>query len=148
MGQILNKTVCATAVITCLGCSGTTWNNRTKKNVWLDRVRSKYSARSITSKLGAKKTLTNLRKIIKKINDDSIVAYVCTVREHVFLINTRGERIVDTFESKRRLVKVYALRLKNQAETAEQCRERLSSGLLADCAIKHAYTVADRRKRD
>tara|TARA_B100000780_G_scaffold227664_1_gene166965 strand:+ start:6528 stop:6881 length:354 start_codon:yes stop_codon:yes gene_type:complete len=96
---VLVKTPCASATLKFFGVSGTTWNDRTGRNVWdatLRRngfaVRSRFSALSGATTVGAARA--KIRKIAAK--DKGIIAFVARVDGHVLVIDRDGNTAVDT----------------------------------------------------
>lgn len=97
--KVLISTPCAGATLNFFGVEGTTWNNRTKKNVWENTLRRNgFSVRSRKSKLGKAKTVGAARKVLDKISESEpeIIAFVIRVDGHVLVLDRGGKTIVDT----------------------------------------------------
>jgi len=96
----LIKTPCATAVLAYFGVTGTTWNDRTKRNVWDATLRrSGYAVRSRQSKLNkGERTVGAARTKIASIaaQEPTIIAFIAHVRGHVLVVGRDGATIVDT----------------------------------------------------
>ncbi|PHS22249.1 MAG: hypothetical protein COA84_13915 [Robiginitomaculum sp.] len=100
MPKVLIKTPCASAVLAYFGVSGTTWNDRTLKNVWANTLRRNgFNVRSRFSHFaGNEKTVGSSRDKITKIADADIriKAFVVTVFGHVLVLDRNGDTVVDT----------------------------------------------------
>jgi hypothetical protein len=108
----IEKTPCASAVLSYFGASGATYNNRTHKNVWNNTLRrAGFGVRSRMSKLGKAQSVGAARSVIKKISksDPQIIAFICRVNGHVMVIDRDGQTIVDTASRKRDCRKVIGL---------------------------------------
>ena len=117
MNNVLISTPCAGAVLAWFGITGTTWNERTKTNVWMNTLRRHgISLRSVKSQLrkseqrvgGARKRLAEIA-----MHDSTITGFIVAVHGHVLLLNTEGKTIVDTStrqRDKRTILKIYAIR--------------------------------------
>ena len=102
---VLIKTPCATAALAYFGVSGTTWNARTKSNVWPDTLRrAGFAVRSRLSKLNkAETTVGASRAKLAKIaqEESDVIAFVVRVKGHVLVLDTNGQTVVDTDPRKR-----------------------------------------------
>tara|TARA_B110000503_G_scaffold91392_1_gene137963 strand:- start:519 stop:860 length:342 start_codon:yes stop_codon:yes gene_type:complete len=93
------KTPCASATLEFFGVKGTTWNERTGKNVWDDTLRRNgYAVRSRMSKLGSSPTVGSVRAKVAKLaaSEPDIIAFVARVSGHVLVIDRDGQTVVDT----------------------------------------------------
>jgi hypothetical protein len=96
---VLVKTPCASATLNFFGVTGTTWNDRTGKNVWDNTLRRNgFAVRSRLSALGSATTVGAARPKIRKIaaKDKDIIAFVARVDGHVLVIDRDGNTVVDT----------------------------------------------------
>jgi len=112
----LIKTPCATSVLEFFGVyGGTTWNARTRKNVWPDTLRRNgWAVRSRLSKLGKRPTVGNSRAKLRAIAkaEPQIKAFVVRVPGHVMIISRNGTTLKDTAPRRRdsrRIVGVFAV---------------------------------------
>ena len=114
----LCATVCASAVLAYFGVAGTTWNKRTKKNVWADTLRrGGYAVRSRTSQLSNRATVGGSRAKLRAIAEaePSVLAFLVQIEGHILLLDREGVTEIDTSPRKRdsrKVVKVYAVSLK------------------------------------
>jgi hypothetical protein len=101
----LIKTPCASATLAYFGVTGTTWNERTQRNVWDDTLRRNgYAVRSRASKLSRKEsTVGAARGKLASVAaaEPEILAFVARVDGHVLVIDRNGETVVDTDPRKR-----------------------------------------------
>ena len=111
--MILVKTPCASAVLRYFNVTGTTWNERTKKNVWPDTLRRNgFAVRSRLSNLRKKEsTVGAARNRLAAIafNEPKIIAFVVRVKGHVLVVGRDGKTIVDTSPRKRDARKIRGL---------------------------------------
>ena len=116
--MILETTPCAGATLRYFGVTGATWNNRTKRNVFRDTLRRHgFAVRSRKSKLGSIKTVGAARARIAEIAKDEpqVLAFMVTLKNHVLVIDTNGETVVDTaprIKDKRQIVAIDAVFIK------------------------------------
>ena len=100
MTKTLEKTPCASATLAFFGVEGTTWNNRTSKNVWDNTLRrAGYSVRSRMSKLSKKEgTVGAARGKLAAVaeSEAEIIAFVVRVEGHVLVVGRDGQTLVDT----------------------------------------------------
>lgn len=105
MSQVMQRTPCAGAILSYFGIeNGSTWNNRTKQNVWDNTLRRNgYSVRSRNSKIKPGSTAGSVRNTLANIATDEpqIEAFVVRVQGHVLLMDRLGRTIVDTSPRKR-----------------------------------------------
>ena len=98
--KVLISTPCASAVLAYFGVRGTTWNERTKTNVWENTMRrAGFSVRSRFSQLTKKETtVARARAKIASMaaQDVTILAFVVRVPQHVLVVDRAGNTIVDT----------------------------------------------------
>ena len=111
--MILVKTPCASAVLRYFNVTGTTWNERTRKNVWPDTLRRNgFAVRSRLSSLRKKEsTVGAARNRLAAIasNEPKIIAFVVRVKGHVLVVGRDGKTIVDTSPRKRDARKIRGL---------------------------------------
>ena len=110
--EVLQSTPCASAALAHFGVKGTTWNNRTRKNVWIGTLRRQgYSVRSRASKLTAGATVGGSRSRIAQIAaaEPDIIAFIVRVERHILVLDRTGATIVDTDERLRDKRKVHGL---------------------------------------
>ena len=97
---VLEATTCASAALAFFDVAGTTWNERTRKNVWPDTLRrAGYAVRSRASKLSKREqSVGAARGKIAAIAaaEPAIIAFVARVDGHVLVISREGKTIVDT----------------------------------------------------
>jgi hypothetical protein len=112
----LIKTPCASAVLAFFGVRGTTWNERTQKNVWADTLRRNgFAVRSRRSKLNRKEsTVGAARGKLALIAEQEplVLAFVIRVRGHVLIVGRTGHTLVDTDPRKndrRKVENLYAI---------------------------------------
>ena len=109
MSNVLIKTPCASAALAYFGVTGTTWNQRTGKNVWPDTLRrAGYSVRSRMSKMPKGATVGKCRAKLAQIAQDEpqIKGFVVRVQSHVLVVDRSGRTVVDTAPRKRDARKV------------------------------------------
>ena len=104
MSNVLIKTPCASAALAYFGVTGTTWNQRTGRNVWDATLRrAGYSVRSRMSKLDKGESVggarIDLALIAKK--EPQIRAFIVRVKGHVLVVDRSGRTVVDTAPRKR-----------------------------------------------
>lgn len=112
----LIKTPCASAALAYFGVTGTTWNERTKRNVWPETLRrAGYSVRSRKSKLSkSESTVGAARAKIAAVAaaEPEIRAFIVRVSGHVLVIDREGNTVVDTDPRKadrRQIVGIFAI---------------------------------------
>ena len=108
----LMATVCASAVMEYFGVYGTTYNKRTKQNVWMNTLRRNgYSVRSRRSKLHRDASVGGSRNKLRIIAEaePQIRAFIIKAKGHVLLLDREGETIIDTAPRKRDRRKVVGL---------------------------------------
>jgi hypothetical protein len=102
--KTLVKTPCATAALNFFGVQGTTWNERTGKNVWDNTLRrAGFSVRSRMSKLPKGATVGKARAALAAIaaTEPHIHAFIVRVDCHVLVVDRTGSTVVDTAPRKR-----------------------------------------------
>ena len=113
--KVLKRTPCASAALAYFGVTGTTWNARTKKNVWENTLRrAGYAGRARASKLPKNPTVSRIRQRVAEIaaNEPQIKGFVVRVPGHVLVMNRQGQTVRDTdprVRDRRRVLGIYAI---------------------------------------
>ena len=114
--KVLVRTPCASATLRYFNVQGVTWNERTKKNVYLDTLRRHgYAVRSRKSLLRkSEQTVGGARKRLAEIaeKENGFIAFTVMVPGHVLVVDRNGNTIVDTAprqRDKRRIMQVHAV---------------------------------------
>jgi len=111
------KGVCVSAVLSYFGITPDqykyTWSKKVGNNYHNILRRFGYSVRSRNSVFSKAKTVSQIKKAIKKYADiyDN-VSYMVVVKNHVLLLNSNGQTVVDTSPRKmdrRKVLKVSAV---------------------------------------
>ena len=116
--MILETTPCAGATLKYFGVNGVTWNNRTNKNVFRDTLRRHgFAVRSRKAKLGSIKTVGSARARIAQMAKDEphVLAFMVTLKNHVLVVDTNGQTVVDTaprIKDKRKIEAIDAVFIK------------------------------------
>lgn len=110
------KTVCVSTVLNAIGITLDAYHSTsTVKNVnAYENVirRHGYALRSRKSYMGTCETVGSIRDKIKKLNDPVGTVYLIRLKDHVLLLNSNGETIVDTdkrVRDKRKVIHVKAI---------------------------------------
>ena len=112
---VLLSTPCASAALRYFGVEGVTYNNRTKRNVWMDTLRrAGFSVRSRASKLPRNATVGGIRQKVAAIAaaEPTAIAFIVRVDGHVLVLDRYGSTVVDTAPRKadrRKVLGIFAV---------------------------------------